>query len=83
MVASGVRVISPDLKNPGRVIQEQAETTAVWSDAFCSAGPAAMFAWALALKADTKVERLLSGCSEYAPMLRSPIVCNCSMAPER
>ncbi len=50
-------------------IQEQAETTAVWSDAFCGAGLAAMFAWALALKAgwnDTKVERLLSGCSPYA-----------------
>jgi len=50
-------------------IQEQAETTAVWSDAFCGAGLAAIFAWALALKAgwsDTKVERLLSGCSQYA-----------------
>jgi single-stranded-DNA-specific exonuclease len=50
-------------------MQEQAETTAVWSDAFCGAGLAAMFAWALALKAgwnDTKVERLLSGCSQYA-----------------
>jgi single-stranded-DNA-specific exonuclease len=50
-------------------IQEQAETTAVWSDAFCGAGLAAMFAWALALKAgwnDTKVERLLSCCSPYA-----------------
>jgi single-stranded-DNA-specific exonuclease len=50
-------------------IQEQAETTAVWSDAFCGAGLAAMFSWALALKAgwnDTKVERLLSGCSQYA-----------------
>jgi single-stranded-DNA-specific exonuclease len=32
-------------------IQEQAETTAVWSDVFCGAGLAAMFAWALALKA--------------------------------
>jgi len=50
-------------------IQDQAETTAVWSDAFCGAGLAAMFACALALKAgwkDTKVERLLSGCSQYA-----------------
>jgi single-stranded-DNA-specific exonuclease len=50
-------------------IQEQAETTAVWSDVFCGAGLAAMFAWALALKAgwnDTKIERLLSGCSQYA-----------------
>ena len=50
-------------------IQEQAETTAVWSEEFCGAGLAAMFAWALALKAgwnDTKVERLLSGCSQYA-----------------
>ena len=50
-------------------IQEQAQTTAVWSDAFCGAGLAAMFAWALALKAgwnDTKIERLLSCCSPYA-----------------
>ena len=50
-------------------IQEQAETTAVWSDEFCGAGLAAMFAWALALKArwnDTKIERLLSGSSQYA-----------------
>jgi single-stranded-DNA-specific exonuclease len=50
-------------------IQEQAQTTAVWSDAFCGAGLAVIFAWALALKAgwkDTKVERLLSGCSPYA-----------------
>jgi single-stranded-DNA-specific exonuclease len=50
-------------------IQEQAETTAVWTDAFCGAGLAAMFAWALALSAgwnDTKVERLLSACSQYA-----------------
>jgi single-stranded-DNA-specific exonuclease len=52
-------------------IQEQAETTAVWSDAFCGAGLAAMFAWALALKAgwnDAKVERLLTRCSPYAAM---------------
>jgi single-stranded-DNA-specific exonuclease len=52
-------------------IQEQAETTAVWSDTFCGAGLAAMFAWALALKAgwsDMKVERLLSGCSPYAAL---------------
>jgi hypothetical protein len=50
-------------------IQDRAETTAVWSEAFCGAGLAAMFAWALALSAgwnDTKVERLLSGCSQYA-----------------
>ena len=50
-------------------IQEQAETTAVWSEEFCGAGLAAMFAWALALRAgwnDAKVERLLSGCSQYA-----------------
>jgi single-stranded-DNA-specific exonuclease len=50
-------------------IQEQAETTTVWSDAFCGAGLAAMFAWAVALHAgwnDSKVERLLSGCSQYA-----------------
>jgi single-stranded-DNA-specific exonuclease len=50
-------------------IQEQAQTTAVWSHAFCGAGLAAIFAWALALKAgwnDTRVERLLLGCSQYA-----------------
>lgn len=50
-------------------IQEQADTTAVWSEAFCGAGLAAMFAWTLALKAgwsDTKIERLLSYCSPYA-----------------
>jgi single-stranded-DNA-specific exonuclease len=50
-------------------IQEQAETAAVWSEEFCGAGLAAMFAWALALRAgwnDAKVERLLSGCSQYA-----------------
>jgi single-stranded-DNA-specific exonuclease len=50
-------------------IQEHTEATAVWSDAFCGAGLAAMFAWALALKVgwnDRKVERLLSGCSQYA-----------------
>jgi single-stranded-DNA-specific exonuclease len=49
-------------------IQERAETTAVWSEAFCGTGLAAMFAWALALSAgwnDAKVERLLSGCSQY------------------
>jgi len=50
-------------------IQERAATTAVWSDAFCGAGLAAMFAWALALKAgwsDGKTDRLLAGCSQYA-----------------
>jgi len=50
-------------------IQEQAETTAVWSDAYCGAGLAAMFAWALALKAgwnEVKAEHLLSRCSPYA-----------------
>jgi single-stranded-DNA-specific exonuclease len=50
-------------------IQEQAQTTAVWSHAFCGAGLAAIFAWALALKAglaDARVERLLLGCSQYA-----------------
>lgn len=50
-------------------IQERAETTAVWSEEFCGAGLAAMFAWALALRAgwnDAKVESLLSGCSQYA-----------------
>ena len=50
-------------------IHEHAETTAVWSDVFCGAGLAALFAWALALKAgwnNVKAERLLSGCSQYA-----------------
>jgi single-stranded-DNA-specific exonuclease len=50
-------------------IQEQAQTIAVWSHAFCGAGLAAMFAWGLAMKAgwnDTRVERLLLGCSQYA-----------------
>jgi single-stranded-DNA-specific exonuclease len=50
-------------------IQEHAETTAGWSEEFCGAGLAAMFAWALALCAgwnDARVERLLSGCSQYA-----------------
>ncbi len=50
-------------------IQERPEAITVWSDAFCGAGLALMFAWALVLKArwnDTKVERLLFGCSQYA-----------------
>lgn len=50
-------------------IQEQADTTAVWSNTFCGAGLAAIFAWALALKAgwnEPRVERLLLGCSQYA-----------------
>jgi single-stranded-DNA-specific exonuclease len=50
-------------------IQEQAQTTAIWSHEFCGAGLAAIFAWGLALKAgwrDTRVERLLLGCSQYA-----------------
>jgi len=52
-------------------IQEQVQTTAVWSDAFCGAGLAAMFAWALALKARwndsknrTPVIRVKSICSD-------------------
>jgi hypothetical protein len=50
-------------------IQEQAKTLAVWSLEFCGAGLATMFAWALAARAgwdDTRLERLLEGCSQYA-----------------
>ena len=50
-------------------IQEQANTLAVWSDEFCGAGLAALFAWALAQHAgwnEKRVERLRSAVSQYA-----------------
>jgi hypothetical protein len=64
---SGKPVLRPLARDIHR-IQERAETTAVWSEGFCGAGLAAMLAWALVLRAgwnDTKIERLLSGCSPY------------------
>jgi hypothetical protein len=50
-------------------IQEQANTLAVWSQEFCGAGLAALFAMALALRAgwkDERVERLQAAVSQYA-----------------
>ena len=50
-------------------IQEQANTLAVWSQEFCGAGLAALFAMALALRAgwkDERMERLQAGMSRYA-----------------
>lgn len=50
-------------------IQERANTISVWSPDYCGAGLAALFAWALALRAgwiDKRMERLLSGVSQYA-----------------
>lgn len=50
-------------------IQEQANTLAVWSQEFCGAGLAALFAIALALRAgwkDERVERLRAAMSQYA-----------------
>jgi single-stranded-DNA-specific exonuclease len=50
-------------------IQDQAKTLAVWSTEFCGTGLAAMFSWALALRAgwkDARIERLVLGCSQYA-----------------
>jgi single-stranded-DNA-specific exonuclease len=50
-------------------IQEQANTLAVWSQEFCGAGLAALFAMALALRAGRKaerVERLQAAVSQYA-----------------
>jgi single-stranded-DNA-specific exonuclease len=50
-------------------IQEQANTLAVWSQEFCGAGLAALFAMALALRAgwkDERVERLQAAMSQYA-----------------
>lgn len=50
-------------------IQNQANVLSVWSSEFCGAGLAALFAWALALRAgwnDKRVERLLSAVSQYA-----------------
>lgn len=50
-------------------IQDQADAPSVWSSDFCGAGLAALFAWALALRAgwnDKRLERLLSSVSQYA-----------------
>lgn len=50
-------------------IQEQANTLAVWSQEFCGAGLAALFAITLALRAgwkDERVERLQGAMSQYA-----------------
>ena len=50
-------------------IQEQANTLAVWSQEFCGAGLAALFAMTLALRAgwkDERVERLQTAMSQYA-----------------
>ena len=50
-------------------IQDQAGGMSVWSSEFCGAGLAALFAWALALRAgwnDRRLERLLSAVSQYA-----------------
>lgn len=50
-------------------IQDQANVLSVWSSEFCGAGLAALFAWALALRAgwtDKRVERLLSAVSLFA-----------------
>jgi single-stranded-DNA-specific exonuclease len=50
-------------------IQEQANTLAVWSQEFCGAGLAALFAMTLALRAgwkDERVERLQAAMSRYA-----------------
>jgi single-stranded-DNA-specific exonuclease len=50
-------------------IQGQANTLAVWSQEFCGAGLAALFAMALALRAgwkDARVERLQAAVSQYA-----------------
>jgi len=50
-------------------IQEQANTLAVWSQEFCGAGLAALFAMELALRAgwkDERVERFRAAMSQYA-----------------
>ena len=50
-------------------IQEQANTLAVWSQEFCGAGLAALFAVALALRTgwkEERVERLQTAMSQYA-----------------
>ena len=52
-------------------IQEQANTLAVWSQEFCGAGLAAMFAMELALRAgwkDERVERVQAAMSQYAAL---------------
>jgi single-stranded-DNA-specific exonuclease len=50
-------------------IQERAETTSVWSDTFCGAGLAAMFAWALA-------EGGLERHEGRAPVVRVQSICS-------
>jgi single-stranded-DNA-specific exonuclease len=50
-------------------IQEQVNSLVIWSSEFCGAGLAALFAWALAQRAgwsDDRLQRLLSGISQYA-----------------
>jgi len=50
-------------------IQDQANALSVWSSEFCGAGLAALFAWALSLRAgwnDNRIERLLCAVSQYA-----------------
>ena len=50
-------------------IQDRADGGSVWSSEFCGAGLAALFAWALALRAgwnDNRVERLLCTVSQCA-----------------
>jgi single-stranded-DNA-specific exonuclease len=50
-------------------IQDRANTVAVWSQEFCGAGLAALFAMTLALRAgwkDERVERLQAAMSQYA-----------------
>ena len=50
-------------------IQDQANVLSVWSAEFCGAGLAALFAWALALRAGwngNRLERLLCAVSQYA-----------------
>jgi single-stranded-DNA-specific exonuclease len=50
-------------------IQDQAEVLSVWSSEFCGTGLAALFAWALALRAGwngSLIERLLRAISQYA-----------------
>jgi len=61
----GVEVIVVDHHR----IREQASTLAVWSQEFCGAGLAALFAMALAQRAgwkDERVERLRAAMSQYA-----------------
>ena len=51
------------------LIQDRAETLAVWSPHFCGTGLAVLFAWSLALRAgwaDNRIEKLLEDMSQYA-----------------